>query len=637
MIKQEIAILVSHRIDLDSSVVRNPLYINVRCGAVFDDRKNINIIGDNTGDNISSKRNSFCEYTVQYWAWKNIDAEYYGLCHYRRYLSFSNKYYDCKESHGFAVEEKLNHFSAYKYGLLNYRKMKKEIKNYDLITSHEYPVSNLPFYPKPTNEMDVWLNHPENLLSKYEIDILLKIIKDKYPNYYNYALEFMNLNVHRGFNCFIMRKDLFKEMCKFEFDVLFEIEKLIKTNNYSGKKERVIGYLGEILYGIYIYMIKKENVYKIKETQIILFKNTNRKGDMMYYKIKLRQLIKKMLYNILPSYRVTLRTEKRMVEIQRDLKNIQTQLKAIDNLNKIHFWLSKPLFTENINEVKKQFWLSYPNATGNLRFLQKGNTFLLENLKRICDDIDVKFWLHGGSLVGAIRHGGPVPWDDDIDIAMMRRDFKKLKEYLKSNDEFEILEYYYTVLLCRSYRFRKKSFEGNFFVDIFIYDDYDCEDENILEEWKKLRTFKIGFKSQWRDFVNKEKFIPQNNCIDDRPELKSNIDKLIDAYIEKIKGSEDSQYIVWGIDNNYENNTRFAWHNGRIFRKSDIFPLKKATYEGEEYLIPCNFEKYIFAEYGINYLEMPNNMGVSMHINNYFKNKDIENLYYKLIKQNGKN
>ena len=89
--KPDIKIFVSHRIDQDSETIDNPLYVPVRCGAVFDERDNITMLGDDTGDNISEKRESFCELTVLYWAWKNVKADYYGLCHYRRYFNFSDK------------------------------------------------------------------------------------------------------------------------------------------------------------------------------------------------------------------------------------------------------------------------------------------------------------------------------------------------------------------------------------------------------------------------------------------------------------------------------------------------------------------------------------------------------------------
>lgn len=45
---------------------------------------------DDEGDSISSLNPMYCELTAQYWAWKNLDAEYYGFCHYRRYFNFSD-------------------------------------------------------------------------------------------------------------------------------------------------------------------------------------------------------------------------------------------------------------------------------------------------------------------------------------------------------------------------------------------------------------------------------------------------------------------------------------------------------------------------------------------------------------------
>ena len=96
---KDIKIFVSHRIDLDADCLDQDIYVPVRCGAVFDN-KSSTIAGDDTGDNISEKRMSFCELTVQYWAWKNVDAEYYGLCHYRRYLAFSDeKFEKCSSEH----------------------------------------------------------------------------------------------------------------------------------------------------------------------------------------------------------------------------------------------------------------------------------------------------------------------------------------------------------------------------------------------------------------------------------------------------------------------------------------------------------------------------------------------------------
>ena len=64
--KPDIKIFVSHRIDMEAETIDNPLYVNVRCGAVFDKRENVDMLGDNTGENISEKRNMYNELTVQY-------------------------------------------------------------------------------------------------------------------------------------------------------------------------------------------------------------------------------------------------------------------------------------------------------------------------------------------------------------------------------------------------------------------------------------------------------------------------------------------------------------------------------------------------------------------------------------------
>lgn len=46
---------------------------------------------DNVGEHISAKNRMYCELTAQYWAWKNLDADYYGFMHYRRYFSFNKE------------------------------------------------------------------------------------------------------------------------------------------------------------------------------------------------------------------------------------------------------------------------------------------------------------------------------------------------------------------------------------------------------------------------------------------------------------------------------------------------------------------------------------------------------------------
>ena len=63
-----------------------------------------------------------------------------------------------------------------------------------------------------------------------------------------------------------------------------------------------------------------------------------------------------------------------------------------------------------------------------LRRAQLKQLSILEEIDRICRKHDIKYWLDGGTLLGAVRHGGFIPWDDDIDIAMTLDDSRRFAE-----------------------------------------------------------------------------------------------------------------------------------------------------------------------------------------------------------------
>ena len=64
----------------------------------------------------------------------------------------------------------------------------------------------------------------------------------------------------------------------------------------------------------------------------------------------------------------------------------------------------------------------------NLRSCQLKQLSILEEIDKICKRHNIEYWLDGGSLLGAIRHGGFIPWDDDIDIAMSLEDEKRFEQ-----------------------------------------------------------------------------------------------------------------------------------------------------------------------------------------------------------------
>ena len=76
----------------------------------------------------------------------------------------------------------------------------------------------------------------------------------------------------------------------------------------------------------------------------------------------------------------------------------------------------------------------------HLNELQKAGLNILKIIIEICKRHDLKYYVYGGTLLGAIRHHGFIPWDDDVDIAMPRKDFEKLKEYQNELPECMFLD-----------------------------------------------------------------------------------------------------------------------------------------------------------------------------------------------------
>ena len=280
----DVKIFVSHRIDIDSELIDNPVYVPVRCGAVFDDENPMGIAGDDTGENISERRMSFCEFTVQYWAWKNVQADYYGLCHYRRYLSFAEKQFKTDEFN-MVYRPALLPAEKKRFGLLDPQRMKELVEGYDVIVSESADVHKIhsPDGKKQTVRQ-LWDAHDGVFFEKKYIDTMFELIDRFSPEYSVSAREYFSGDRHRGFNCYVLKKELFERLCRFQFPIMEEMERRIDTTGYTQTMKRTPAFIGEMLYGIFIYHITTYEQWRVKEVQLVFFRDTERirgKGDLV--------------------------------------------------------------------------------------------------------------------------------------------------------------------------------------------------------------------------------------------------------------------------------------------------------------------------------------------------------------------
>ena len=179
---------------------------------------------DDEGENISNLNPRYCELTTQYWAWKNIKADYYGFCHYRRYFDFSDTPHK-ENPYGEIMDNYIDAVTAKKYGL-NDENIAKVVKQYDVITT---PFGNLEkIIDKHGTPRALWEAAP--LLHDDDLKRCYQILCAMYPDYKEDAQDFFNGNKACFCNMFIMKKEIFFDYCEWMFPILEEFD---KSTDYS--------------------------------------------------------------------------------------------------------------------------------------------------------------------------------------------------------------------------------------------------------------------------------------------------------------------------------------------------------------------------------------------------------------------
>ena len=216
------------------------MYVPLQVGA--EGKKDLGYKRDNKGKNISSKNPSFCELTGLYWAWKNLDADYIGLVHYRRYFASRKKNKDKFKS------------------ILTIEELKEYLMNYDIMVPK-----------KRRYYIETIYNHYKHTMYIEPLDKTKKIIEEKYPNYLNSFNRVMKRRSMHAFNMFIMKKDLLNEYCEWLFGILFELEKDMKNINYDQFHARFYGRISERLLDVWLDFKQ----YDVKEIPFVYMEKIN--------------------------------------------------------------------------------------------------------------------------------------------------------------------------------------------------------------------------------------------------------------------------------------------------------------------------------------------------------------------------
>ena len=110
---------------------------------------------------------------------------------------------------------------------------------------------------------------------------------------------------------------------------------------------------------------------------------------------------------------------------------------------------------------------------------------MTHDFKTVAEEHNLQYWIVGGTLIGALRHQGLIPWDDDIDIAIKSTD---VDLFLQLEERFKELGYFYKKYFF-GYKIVAKDMPEPNWIDIFIYvkdgDNYVLEDQHAKDCWPK--------------------------------------------------------------------------------------------------------------------------------------------------------
>lgn len=245
-----------------------------------------------------------------------------------------------------------------------------------------------------------------------------------------------------------------------------------------------------------------------------------------------------------------------------------------------------------------------------LRKLQLTQLEILKLIDKFCKENNIKYSLYGGTLIGAVRHGGFIPWDDDIDIAMSRNQYNKFIKCWMNNpipgyifqDSNTDSQFPYTFGKIRKNKttyicneLDNKSSHNGIFIDIFPLDKVSNN------KFSRVKHFILGafYLLYSRGYASKNdgkiiyvitniilKMTP-NKC---RLKLKNKIFNQLNKY----NYQEDLSYVDTSL-----------FRNLKLYFPKELFDrYEEINFEDSKFPVFGNYKEYLKIQYG-NYLQLP--------------------------------
>lgn len=256
-------------------------------------------------------------------------------------------------------------------------------------------------------------------------------------------------------------------------------------------------------------------------------------------------------------------------------------------------------------ELRERF-----NPDGSL--LRRHQLRMLEMLiyiDKLCRQNNIPYWLSSGTCLGAIRHGGFIPWDDDVDIEMLKSDFSRFKQVMKKNSNTNIV-------------FQTHDSDPEYFAPYGKIRDLNSiiEENNCHDKYYKYRGIYIDV------------FVIEPSVSRTAARVSGSLQNRLQYPLSKIQNhtlrkiTTNSMYIVlskivYPILSLITSHRLFSKklrhiHGSGLVRPryyDDLFPLVDMPFEGYSFPVPNNYHHYLSTLYG-DYMKIPELSKINTHL-----------------------
>ena len=262
-------------------------------------------------------------------------------------------------------------------------------------------------------------------------------------------------------------------------------------------------------------------------------------------------------------------------------------------------------------------FLKYPDNV--LKKLQEEEREIVADIHRFCKENDIGYFAVGGTLIGAVRHHDFIPWDDDIDLGMLREDFDRFIERFEKEygDKYEICcpdtknRYYSFVpkiakkgtLFETDLARRSDVTDMGIFAEIFVFENVSADKSERAKQIRSVNRIKNLYNARmvkrpvaYDAFPLNAAKVAVKYAVKVYTLLRGlNGEKLNAMYLGTTKSDASTDYAAYFGDMTTED---------FLTKKEELFPLQEVDFGSIKIMIPANYDKLLTQAYG-DYMQVP--------------------------------